>query len=105
VDINANAYRFFVRGTGGGAVVVQSSIQPNDTWQHLVAVYSQPLNRFRLYVNGTEVARGTPAAGLLQNSHEVSIGSRQLGAGPYDLNFNGRLDESAVDHRGFRMQE
>lgn len=105
VDINANAYRFFVRNSGGAAAIVQSAVLPNDTWQHLVAVYSEPLGVFRIYINGVEVASGAPTAGLLQNSHEVSIGSRQLSSGAYDLNFNGKVDDVRIYGRALTPRD
>ena len=43
LDISGGAYRFFVRGAGGGALVLPSTVRPNGTWQHIVAVYSRTL--------------------------------------------------------------
>jgi hypothetical protein len=96
VDVPNGAYRFFIRNAAGGAAVFQTTARPNDTWQHLVAVVSVPLNRVKFYVNGAEVLSASPPADLLQNSHEVSIGSRQLGSGAYDLNLNGRIDDARI---------
>jgi hypothetical protein len=96
LDVNGNAYRFYVRNALGGAVVFQSTNRPNDTWQHLAAVFSAPLSRVKFYVNGIETVSGTPPNSLWQNSHDVSIGSRQGASAGYDLNFNGRLDDVRI---------
>ena len=98
LDVNGGAYRFYVRNAASGAVVFQSTNRPNDTWQHLVVVYSTPLNRVKFYVNGVETLSGTPSPTLLQNAHEVSLGSRQgaFAGGAYNLNFNGRIDDARI---------
>jgi hypothetical protein len=96
MDVNGGAYRFYVRAASTAAAVFQSTNRPNDTWQHIAAVFSVPLNRVKFYVNGVETLSGTPPATLLQNSHDVSIGSRQGASAGYDLNFNGKLDDVRV---------
>lgn len=93
LDVNTGKYRFYVRSASGDAAVLQSSVAPNNDWQYIVAVFSTPLNRMKLYVNGAEVASRTPPADLLSTTHEVSLGSRQSGSGDYDMNFNGLLDD------------
>ena len=98
LDVNGGAYRFYVRNAAAGAVIFQSTNRPNDTWQHIVVVYSTPLNRVKFYMNGVETLSGTPSPTLLQNTHEVSLGSRQgaLAGGAYNLNFNGSLDDARI---------
>jgi hypothetical protein len=97
IDIFAGTYRFFVRGAGGAAQVAQGTVRANDTWQHVVAVYSRTLNRMKLYVNKSEVASVTPfATGLLAQQHELSLGARQLSTTDYNLNLNGVLDDVRV---------
>jgi hypothetical protein len=96
LDVNGGTYRFFARNAATTALVYQSTNRPNDTWQHVVVVFSAPLNRVKFYVNGVETVNGTPPADLLQNSHDVSLGSRQVSSGAYDLNFNGRLDDVRI---------
>ena len=97
VDIFGNAFRFFVRGASGAPVIAQSPVPPDDTWQHVVAVYSRTLNRMKLYVNKTEVGSIAPlATDLLANAHEVSLGARQLSMAGYDLNFNGVMDDVRI---------
>ena len=93
-------YRWFVRDSQGAAFGTgYAPVTPDNTWQHLVAVYDGPGLRLRLYVNGIQVASG-PASpdGLLSTPHPVTIGSRQsqLWGGPYDLNFKGMIDEVAI---------
>ena len=105
LDIVNGAYRFFVRNESGGAAVFQTSVPANNTWQHLVAVFSVALNRLKVYVNGIEILTGTPPATLLQNTHEVSIGSRQASAGAYDLNLNGTLDDLRIYARALTPRD
>ena len=96
LDVETGKYRFYVRNDVAAATVFQSSVAPNNTWQHLVAVFSVPLQRVKLYVNGIEVLSGTPPATLLQNSHEVTIGSRQSGSDVYNMNFDGLMDDVRI---------
>ena len=95
-DVPNGMYRFYVRQASTAAAVFQTTNRPNDTWQHLAVVFSVPLNRVRIYVNGTEVLSATPPPTLLQNSHDVSLGSRQGAAAEYNLNFNGRIDDARI---------
>jgi alpha-tubulin suppressor-like RCC1 family protein len=93
-------YRWFVRdGSGSLLGAAGSSINPSNTWQHLVGVYDSAAKQQRLYVNG--VLAGSSAVsgnGVLSTVHPVTIGSRQSATygGPYDFNFNGRIDEVAI---------
>jgi hypothetical protein len=107
VDVFAGNYRVFVRDASGGAVVAQSPVGPNGTWQHVVAVYSRTLNRMKLFVNTAEVASGTPfGTGLLANSHDVSIGARKNTASAnYDLNLNAIVDDVRIFGRALTARD
>jgi hypothetical protein len=97
LDVYAGTFRLVVRDALGGARVLSGSVAPNNTWQHVVAVYSRTLNRMRIYVNNAEVGAAIPfTTGLLASTHEVSLGSRQLGATDYNLNFNGVMDDVRI---------
>jgi len=101
-----NGYRFYGwTAPPPGVYVITTPIGPNNTWQHLAGVFSRPLNRLKLYLNGVEVASGTPSATIVQNSHEISVGSRQNGAGAYDLNFNGKIDDVRLYNRPITPRE
>jgi alpha-tubulin suppressor-like RCC1 family protein len=97
----SGGYRFFVRDASGSGLGAAGSplVGPSNTWQHLVGVYDGPGKQERLYVNGV-LAGSAPVAGngLLSTAHPVTIGSRQsyTYGGPYDFNFNGRIDEVAI---------
>src|SRR3989475_4204948 len=59
----------------------------------------------RLYINGTldkTLATTTP---IQANSHDLSIGSRQLASGAYDLNFDGTIDEVRIFSRALSSDE
>lgn len=107
IDVPNGNYRFF--GWDGGspnnAVVAQSSVAPNGTWQHLVAVLDQPAGRMKLYVNGVERATATPRPTVVNTTHEVSIGARKGSSAGYDLNFDGRIDEVAIYNRALSVAE
>jgi hypothetical protein len=98
LDIVGGAFRFFVRNGAATAQVLQGPVRANNTWQHVVAVYSRNLNRMKLYVNTAEVGSSTPfSGGLLPNQHDVSIGARQnTGTTDYNLNFAGTLDDLRI---------
>jgi hypothetical protein len=103
LDVFGSGYRWFVRDAiGGGSGAAQASVGPNNTWQHLVGVYDGPGKQERLYVNGALVGSAPVTGnGVLSTPHAVTIGSRQSKpfGGPYDFNFNGRIDEVAIyDH-------
>jgi hypothetical protein len=93
-------YRWYIRdATGPQWDVSWSAFQPKNTWQHLVAVYDGPARQMRLHVDGIQVGpRTVSPTGLLSTPHPVTIGSRQslTWGGPYDLNFNGMIDEVAI---------
>jgi hypothetical protein len=109
IDVS-NGYRFY--GWIGGIPNVPyilggaGGVGPDNTWQHVVGVFSRSLNRVKLFVNGVEVTSATPPATIVQNSHEVSIGSRQNDPAPeYDFNFNGRIDDVRIYNRAITPRE
>ncbi len=95
LDVYAGKVRFYC-ATGSGFYVLASTNLLDNTWQHVAAVFSVPLNRMKLYVNSAEVASSPLPSHIVQNTHELTIGSRQSGSEAYDLNFSGRLDDVRV---------
>jgi hypothetical protein len=99
LEINAGNYRMFVRDTNGVSYVNASAASPNTVWQHVAAVFNATNALMNLYVNGALVASGLAPSSLQANSHEVSIGSRQPGAGAYTTSFSGALDDVRIYSR------
>jgi Concanavalin A-like lectin/glucanases superfamily/Immunoglobulin domain/Immunoglobulin I-set domain len=94
---NGGKYRFFIRDTSGNVSAINTSVGPDNTWQHLVAVYDAPAGLMHMYLNGGDIGTVSASAnGILTSSHAMSIGSRQSGNTVYDLNFLGTVDEVAV---------
>jgi hypothetical protein len=107
LDVVSN-YRFFAwdGGVPNNAAVAQSSVAPNGSWQHLVAVLNQPAGIMKLYINGVESATTPPRPTLVNTTHDVSIGARKnAGSANYDLNFDGRIDEVAIYNRALSPAE
>jgi hypothetical protein len=103
-------YRFYgwTGATPPVYLVGGAGVGPDNTWQHVVGIFSHSLNRVKLFVNGVEVASTTTPASIVQNSHEVSIGSRQGAldpSSPYSLNFNGRIDDVRIYNRAITPRE
>jgi hypothetical protein len=103
VDVAGGNYRFFTRGGGNSLYEADATIGPNDTWQHIVAVYDDldalgGGSMMYLYVNGELSGTGAPRGpGLRASSVPVSIGAKRLGNDPaYDGYFTGTIDEVAV---------
>lgn len=101
LDVFGGHYRFFVRDSTGAIPpggTITSTVGPNGTWQHVVAVYDGAgSGSLYLYANGSQVGSQTASTnGILASSHPVSIASRQSGSGAYDNNFNGMVDEVAI---------
>ena len=100
IDIASGKYRFFTRGNNNTLYSADATVGPNDSWQHIVAVYDQsdPSSpELRIYVNG-ELSDSSPGRpqGLRSSSSPVSIGSKRMGT-PQDTteasdlgNLNGR---------------
>lgn len=98
---NGGAYRFLVVNGTGNAFAAEGfpPARPNQTWQHLVAVYDGAAMRLRLYVNGIQVGASVVSLyGLSSSPHRFAIGSRRplTPAESCDCNFNGMIDEVAI---------
>lgn len=107
-DMVNNSYRFFAwdGGSPNTAFAAQSSVKPNNAWQHLAGVCDIPNGIFRLYVNGVQKATTTPRPTLIVTNHDVSVGARKGSSGPnYDKNFNGIVDEVALFNRALSVGE
>ncbi len=107
LDVVNGKYRF---SSGSGTfpnrpTTLTSSVGPDATWQHLVAVMDPPTGVMKLFVNGIERGSTNAPPSLIASAHDLSIGSRQLAAGNYDLNFNGRIDEVSVYPRLLSSEE
>lgn len=102
-DVYLGNFRFYCRDAAGTNVTtLNTPSQLNNTWQHVVVVFNQPFNRLKFYLNGTEVASTTPPASLYSNTHDVSIGSRELsitGSGGYNLPLVSDIDDVRIYDR------
>ncbi|MBL9168169.1 MAG: lamin tail domain-containing protein [Verrucomicrobiales bacterium] len=107
VDVVDGKYRFFVWNGGVPNVpfVVSSSVGPDGSWQHLLAVFDGAAGLMHLWVNGRQAGQTAAPNSLVGTSHEVSIGARQLAQGNYDLNFDGWIDEVAIYDRALSAEE
>lgn len=106
LDVVSGKYRFYARNSGGGAAVFQHpSIGPNGTWQHIALTLDCSTGLMRMYVNGVDVGGATAPANLLNTSVYVSVGARRLSTGPFDLNFEGLVDEVAFFTRALSASE
>lgn len=106
LDVVSNRFRFFVRDPAGTVAVFQHpSLGPTSTWQHVAVTYDPATSTMRMFVNGADVGGGPPRPTLLNNSVDVSVGARRLSGGPYDLNFNGTVDEVALFNRALSAAE
>jgi hypothetical protein len=110
IDVVGNQYRYFVWNgapfPNNTPTVLQSSVSPNGSWQHLVATFDQSASVMRLYVNGQQVGSATPPATLVNTTHEVSIGARKnQNSSAYDLNLDGLIDEVAIYNRALSAAE
>jgi len=68
-------------------------------------VFSKTLNRLKFYVNGVEAASSVLPKAIIASPHEISIGSRQLRASDYNLNFNGKIDDARIYNRVLTSQD
>lgn len=106
LDVVSGRYRFYVRNSGGGATSFHHpSIGPNGTWQHIALTLDCTTGTMRMYVNGADVGGATAPTSLLNNTVDVSVGSRRLSTGAYDLNFEGTVDEVAFFNRALTGSE
>ena len=103
LDVAAGVYRFFTYDSGTAVYEVDAGVGPNGSWQHIACVYDDQNvtgggTNMYIYVNGNlENQRKTRAAGVINTTSAVSIGSKRLGNDPtYDGTFNGTIDEVAI---------
>lgn len=87
------AYRFYARNSAGTVVNCTTPVALNGRWQHVVAVFDGSAGLMQCYVNGQLVSSVAGPTSLLPNTHEISVGNRQSGAGPYNLPFTGVIDD------------
>jgi len=107
LDIWTGTYRFFVRdslGQAGANLMIQSSVAPNNQWQHLAIIYDPALSQSRLYINGTLAGIAATADAVLSNGEGLDVGARQYQGG-YTLNWTGLLDEVRVYGRAITPLE
>ena len=96
IDIINGAFRFYVRNMNGEATSLQSTAALGRRWRHVVATYDIAVSSMNLYVDGQLAASATPAnrGPMLPTTHELSIGSKESGAGSgYNLPFQGVIDD------------
>ena len=108
MDIDAGKFRFFVRNASSTPTIINTTVAPNGTWQHVCAVYKAVDGLMKLYVNGVQAGTATPPPSLLANSHELSIGARQqynYEGAPYDYDLVGLVDDARVFGRALVAAE
>ncbi|HEY0455840.1 MAG TPA: MBG domain-containing protein, partial [Verrucomicrobiae bacterium] len=93
-----HGFRFFVRDTLGNPHLCNSTNGLDGNWHHVVGVMDGAAGLVHLYVDAVEVTNTANTAGVKASSNPVSVGARQSGTGPYDLNFVGTIDEVAIYH-------
>ncbi len=89
-------FRLYVRDLTGTAHNVNGTIAPDGNWHHLVGVCDEVNGYAALYVDGVSNATTTITGGVQSSPYPLTIGSRQSGTGPFDLNFAGTIDEVAL---------
>ncbi|MDB6126065.1 MAG: Immunoglobulin I-set domain protein, partial [Pedosphaera sp.] len=99
VDISGGRYRFYVRNATGTVFTATTSVGPNNTWQHLVAVVNATNGLMNFYVNGQLAGASAAPFSLLANTHEISVGSRQSASAAYNLPFTGTIDDVRLYNR------
>jgi hypothetical protein len=99
-QLTPHNFRFLLRDASATAHVVNSSVQPNNTWHHLVGVCDEPNSVMTLYIDGQSV--GTAAipskGGILASTNLMSIGSRRSSSvvTNYDFQFVGYVNDVAI---------
>ncbi|MDB6110510.1 MAG: Immunoglobulin I-set domain protein [Pedosphaera sp.] len=101
VDLSGGRYRFFVRNAAGAVSTVQTTIVPNNTWQHLVCVVNTANGILNCYINGQLAGEAIAPLTLLSNAHEISIGNRQSASANYNLPWTGIIDDVRFYNRSF----
>ncbi|WP_435189075.1 LamG-like jellyroll fold domain-containing protein [Streptomyces sp. bgisy126] len=64
-------------------------------WTHLVGVYDAQASKLRLYVNGT-LAQEVAVSGNWEATGPFQIGRHKMGAGNYDYEYKGGIDDVQV---------
>jgi hypothetical protein len=103
LDLSGGNYHFFTSAGTAPLVEVNAGVGPDNTWQHIVAVYDDQNtlgggSNMYLYVNGElQGTSPTRALGVVGTTSVVSFGSKRTGTDPnYDGSFAGFLDEIAI---------
>jgi len=98
LDVAAGVFRFFTSSSTDPIVAAAAGTGPNGTWQHVAGVYDDAGATMHIYVNGVEQGhQATRAAGLVNTTSPISIGSKRKGNDPgYDGFFTGTIDEVAI---------
>ena len=89
-------FRIYVRDQAGAAHNANGTIAPDGNWHHVVGVCDEVNGFVTLYVDGASNATAAISGGVLSSPNPLTIGSRQSGTGPFNLNFVGTIDEVAV---------
>lgn len=99
----SGALRFFVRNAAGTVSAASSSVVVvNDgLWHHVVGVCDEANGSLYLYLDGSQIASTTIAAGsgLLASTMPLSIGARESGNNNpinYDYQFYGWIDDVSI---------
>jgi Concanavalin A-like lectin/glucanases superfamily len=103
LDVSNGVYRFFVANGLLSIKAAYATAGPNDTWQHLVAVYDDQNtlgggSNMYIFLNGVQQGSGPVLTnGLSTATSPVSIGSKRTGCDPnYSATFNGRVSQVAI---------
>lgn len=108
LDVDSGHFRFFVRDANDQAHVINTSVAPNDTWQHVCAVFDSAAGTMCLYVDGVVAGSMSPPSSLWATDHELSIGARQQDSTDdaiYDFDFVGLIDDVRIYKRGLLPAE
>lgn len=105
LDVYGGKFRFYGWVGDGSYYVVTAPVGPNGAWQHLAMVFSKSLNRLKFFVDGVEAASSTLPTAIIPSDHEISIGSRQLSSGDYNLDFSGKIDDMRVYSRALTSRD
>ncbi len=85
---NNNNWSFWINSGAGMLAVTSPDAISNSTWYHLVATFDG--TTAKLYVNGIQVASGTPSTFTANSSQTLTIGQGEPGSTFF---FAGRVDE------------
>jgi hypothetical protein len=105
IDVNsAGNFRLYVRNSASTVTQIAATVAPNNTWQHVVAVFNQASSAMLLYVNGAQSASGTPPTSLKANTNPLNVGNRQTSTG-FGNALNGTVDEVRVYNRALSLSD